>query len=82
MAATRASSLLTLGVSPRGSLALLRAARAFALADGREFVVPDDVKGLAVAALAHRVVLRTATGTRAPTARRRCAPSSRTPVPR
>ena len=62
VAATRASSLLTLGVSPRGSLALLRAARALALADGREFVVPDDVKGLAVAALAHRVVLRTATG--------------------
>ena len=62
VAATRASSLLALGVSPRGSLALLRAARALALADGREFVVPDDVKSLAVAALAHRVVLRTATG--------------------
>jgi MoxR-like ATPase len=62
VAATRASSLLALGVSPRGSLALLRAARAFALTDGREFVVPDDVKSLAVAALAHRVVLRTAAG--------------------
>src|SRR5262245_46717281 len=65
VAATRASSLLALGVSPRGSLALLRAARSLALADGREFVVPDDVKSLAVAALAHRVVLRTGAGSTA-----------------
>jgi MoxR-like ATPase len=43
-------------VSPRGSLALLRAAQAGALADGRDYLVPDDVKGLAVAALAHRVI--------------------------
>jgi MoxR-like ATPase len=56
--ATRASPLLTLGVSPRGSLALARAARAHALADGRDFVVPDDVKALAVPALAHRVLMR------------------------
>jgi MoxR-like ATPase len=56
VAATRASSLLSLGVSPRGSLALLRAARAQALADGRDFLVPDDVKSLAVPALAHRVM--------------------------
>src|SRR5262249_3094604 len=58
VAATRASSMLALGVSPRGSLALLRAARAHALADGRDFLVPDDVKRLAVPALAHRVLLR------------------------
>jgi MoxR-like ATPase len=56
--ATRNSRLLALGVSPRGSLALLRAARAHALADGREYVVPDDIKRLAVPALAHRVLLR------------------------
>src|SRR4029453_11049822 len=56
VAATRASSLLSLGVSPRGSLALLRAARAQALADGRDFLVPDDVKSLAVPALAHRAM--------------------------
>jgi MoxR-like ATPase len=58
VAATRSSPLLLLGVSPRGSLALLRAARAHALADGREFLVPDDVKGLAVPALGHRVLGR------------------------
>ena len=57
--ATRASALLALGVSPRGSLALLRAAQAHALADGRDYLVPDDVKGLAVQALAHRVMLKT-----------------------
>ena len=55
--ATRRSRLLSLGVSPRGSLALLRAARAHALADGREYLVPDDVKRLAVPALAHRILL-------------------------
>jgi MoxR-like ATPase len=56
--ATRTSPLLSLGVSPRGSLALLRAARAQALADGRDYLVPDDVKSLAVPALAHRVMVR------------------------
>jgi MoxR-like ATPase len=55
--ATRTSPLLTLGVSPRGSLALLRAARARALIDGRDFLVPDDLKSLVVPALAHRVLV-------------------------
>jgi MoxR-like ATPase len=59
--ATRASPRLALGVSPRGSLALLRAARGQALADGRDYLVPDDVKSLAAPALAHRVIPR-ATG--------------------
>ena len=64
VAATRALARCSrLGVSPRGSLALLRAARARALVDGRDYVVPDDVKQLAVAALAHRVVPGSATGT-------------------
>jgi len=58
VAATRASPLLALGVSPRGSLALVRAARAHALCDGRDYVIPDDVKSLAVPALAHRVLLK------------------------
>ena len=58
VAATRSSPLLLLGVSPRGSLALLRAARAQALADGRDYLVPDDVKSLAIPALAHRVMVR------------------------
>src|SRR5574341_2089866 len=50
--ATRTSPLLTLGVSPRGAQALVRAARAAALADDRAYLVPDDVKSLAVPALA------------------------------
>jgi MoxR-like ATPase len=58
VAATRTSPLLALGVSPRGSRALLRAAQAAALADNRRYVVPDDVKRLAVPVLAHRVVPR------------------------
>ena len=56
--ATRTSLALHLGVSPRGSLALLRAARARALTDGRDYLVPDDVKALTVPALAHRVIVR------------------------
>jgi MoxR-like ATPase len=56
--ATRRSPLLALGVSPRGSLALLRAARARALADGRDYLLPDDIKDLAVSALAHRVMVK------------------------
>ncbi|HET7875212.1 MAG TPA: MoxR family ATPase [Methylomirabilota bacterium] len=60
--ATRRSPLLSLGVSPRGSLALLRSARARALADGRDYLVPDDIKELAVAALAHRVMARARMG--------------------
>ena len=56
--ATRRSPLLALGVSPRGSLALLRAAQAHAMVDGREYVVPDDVKRVALPALAHRVIVR------------------------
>jgi len=58
VSATRNSPLLSLGVSPRGSLALLRAAQAHALADGRDYLVPDDVKVVAVPALAHRVMLK------------------------
>jgi MoxR-like ATPase len=62
VSATRTSPLLSLGVSPRGSLALLRAAQAAALVDGRDYLVPDDVKGLAVAALAHRVMPKNGSG--------------------
>jgi MoxR-like ATPase len=63
IAATRRSPLLALGVSPRGSLALLRASRARALVDGRDYLVPDDIRELAVAALAHRVMLKARVGT-------------------
>ena len=60
--ATRRSQLLSLGVSPRGSLALLRAARARALTEGRDYLVPDDITELAVAALAHRVMVKARLG--------------------
>ncbi len=56
--ATRSMSELRLGVSPRGSLALLRAARAAAAAAGRPFVVPEDVKDIAPVVLSHRVILQ------------------------
>ena len=55
--ATRSASVLTLGASPRGSVALLKMAQAAALLDGRSYVVPDDVKALAPAVLRHRVAV-------------------------
>jgi MoxR-like ATPase len=56
--ATRTSKRLAVGASPRGSLALLKLSRAKAALDGRDFVVPEDVKAIAVPALAHRLTLR------------------------
>jgi MoxR-like ATPase len=56
--ATRADPRSEVGSSPRGSLALLKVARARALLEGRDYVVPDDVKSLAVPALAHRLVIK------------------------
>ncbi|HEX2904978.1 MAG TPA: MoxR family ATPase [Jatrophihabitans sp.] len=56
--ATRAMTELRLGVSPRGSLALLRAARACAAVTGRSFVTPEDVKAMAPVVLAHRLILQ------------------------
>ena len=82
VAATRKAPLLRLGVSPRGSLALLRAARARALADGRDFLVPDDLKTLAVPALAHRVLLRAAPGAEVDGEAVIGAIADATPVPR
>jgi MoxR-like ATPase len=55
--ATRGTPVLTLGASPRGSVALLKMAQASALLDGRSYVVPDDVKALAPAVLRHRVAV-------------------------
>jgi MoxR-like ATPase len=55
---TRTLPEVRLGVSPRGGLALLRAARVVAAAAGRTYVTPDDVKEMAQATLAHRVLLR------------------------
>jgi MoxR-like ATPase len=56
--ATRENGQLEVGSSPRGSLALMKLARARAVLAGRDFVTPDDVRAIAVPALAHRVVLR------------------------
>jgi MoxR-like ATPase len=53
---TRQSPHLSLGVSPRGQLSWRNAARGAALADGRDYVLPDDLKSLALPVLAHRVV--------------------------
>ena len=58
VAATRASSATAVGASPRGSLALLKLSRSRAALAGRDFVTPDDVKAVAVPALAHRLMLR------------------------
>jgi MoxR-like ATPase len=58
VAATRASSRVQVGASPRGTLALLRLSRGRAAVQGRDFVTPDDVKAVAVPALAHRLTLR------------------------
>jgi MoxR-like ATPase len=57
-AATRAHPHVLVGASPRGSLALLLLSRAWAALSGRAFVVPEDVKAVAVPALAHRITLR------------------------
>jgi MoxR-like ATPase len=54
---TRGDTRVYLGASPRAGIALLRVAKARALAEGREFVVPDDVKEVAVPVLAHRLIL-------------------------
>ena len=57
VAATRAHDAVYLGASPRGSLALFRCAQASALLAGRDYVIPDDMKALAHAALGHRIIL-------------------------
>jgi MoxR-like ATPase len=57
---TREHEAVHLGASPRGSLALFRAGQARALVDGRDFVLPDDVKEVAYAALGHRILLNAA----------------------
>ncbi|CAN5197722.1 MoxR family ATPase [soil metagenome] len=57
-AASRQSPSLTLGVSPRGSTMLLKAAKAWAWLSGRDYVTPDDVKAMALPALRHRIQVR------------------------
>ncbi len=57
VAATRRHQQVVVGVSPRGSLTLLKLARAWAAIQGRDFVIPDDIKAFTQPALAHRLVL-------------------------
>ncbi|MBQ4362552.1 MAG: MoxR family ATPase [Oscillospiraceae bacterium] len=54
---TRNSDYIRLGVSPRGSISLFRAAKAYAMISGRDYVIPDDVKFLSKYVLAHRIIL-------------------------
>jgi MoxR-like ATPase len=56
--ATRTHADLALGASPRGSLALFKTAQALAVLRGRDFVIPDDVKALAIPTLVHRLIVR------------------------
>jgi len=66
---TRTHPDLTLGVSPRGSLALFKAAQAFAAIRGRDYVIPEDIKTLAPLTLAHRLIPRPEAELRGRTAR-------------
>jgi MoxR-like ATPase len=68
VSATRRHTAVEVGASPRGSLALTLVARALAVIDGRDFVLPEDVKECAMAALAHRLTLRPETWTSGTTA--------------
>jgi MoxR-like ATPase len=56
--ATREHKALLLGASPRGSLGLMRAGQALAAIRGRDYVLPDDIKYLAIPVLAHRLILK------------------------
>jgi MoxR-like ATPase len=55
---TRLDRRVSVGASPRGSLAFLKLARAYAAIEGRNYVVPDDVKRFAVPVLSHRLILQ------------------------
>ena len=56
--ATRNTSEINLGVSPRGTLAFLRACQSYAAINGRNFITPDDVKDLAIPVLSHRIIVQ------------------------
>jgi MoxR-like ATPase len=68
--ATRSHADLALGASPRGSLALFKTAQAMAALEGRDYIIPDDVKRLATAVLAHRLIVRPQSALRGYTAER------------
>jgi MoxR-like ATPase len=72
---TRQTERLTLGVSPRGSLMLQRAAQARAFLDGRDFCLPDDFKQLVLPVFAHRVVVNTRYATTQTATQKKTAPA-------
>ncbi len=79
---TRKHTSAYLGASPRGSLALYRTCQARSLLDGRDFVVPDDVKELAYAALGHRIIVSPSARVKNVTAKEIVEQAiDRTPVP-
>jgi MoxR-like ATPase len=55
--ATRKSEVLDLGISPRGSLALYRAAQALAFTEDRDYCIADDIKGLVIPVFGHRIIV-------------------------
>jgi len=55
---TRLHAQVEVGVSPRGTLALLKLSRANAAFDGRDYVIPDDIKKIAIEALSHRIIAK------------------------
>jgi len=55
--ATRSWPGISMGAGPRGSIALIRAARAYAVVKGRDFIIPDDIKNITLPAMRHRIVL-------------------------
>lgn len=65
--ATRNHPNIVSGVSPRGTLALLKSVQAYAMIQGRDYAVPEDIKALASAVLAHRLILRRGIGVRSST---------------
>ncbi len=64
VSASRSSEHLSLGVSPRGTVALQKAAQALAFIEERDYVIPDDLKFIASAVLAHRVIPNGGTNTK------------------
>ncbi|MNY32025.1 hypothetical protein D3C86_1662150 [compost metagenome] len=62
--ATRKAAAVKLGASPRAGFALLRASQGYALIHGRDYVIPDDIKAVAVPVLAHRLLLQRGPGSR------------------
>ncbi len=58
-AETRSGNRIRLGMSPRGTLALMRASQAYAAIEGRDHVIPDDVKAVAVPVISHRIITKT-----------------------